>query len=137
VSPRTIERDAQVAEAVSAIGRESPDAKRKILSGSAGISRKQLRELSSGPDGYIAHVAASIDGGTFVAKASGVLAPSDVEAHADSGRGEVLPFERAFNRITDDFSFELRNLLSSDDTGALRQAFRSYIGMLEDLYSTI
>jgi hypothetical protein len=65
VSSRTIERDARVAEAISAIGESSPEAKKNILSGAAGISRRHLQELAVGPQDAITEVAASIEEGTF------------------------------------------------------------------------
>ena len=65
VSRDTIKRDAQIAKAIGAIGRESAEAKRKILSGRAGISRKQLREFLAGAENDIIDVAVSIEDGTF------------------------------------------------------------------------
>ena len=67
VTSRTIRRDGEIAEVISAIGRESPDAKRNILSGTARISRKHLRELSSDPEKDISETASKIEAGTFKA----------------------------------------------------------------------
>jgi len=50
VSPRTIMRDAQLADAIAAISMTSSDAKRQILAGKTRISKKKLLELSAGPE---------------------------------------------------------------------------------------
>jgi hypothetical protein len=53
VSRSTIKRDAMIADAIGAIGRESPQAKMDILSGKTNISRKQLQELTTGSEDEI------------------------------------------------------------------------------------
>jgi len=67
VTSRTIRRDGEIAEVISAIGRESPDAKREILAGTTRISRRHLRELASGLEEDIVNTAAKIESGTFEA----------------------------------------------------------------------
>ena len=67
VSPKTIKRDGEIAEVISAIGRESPDAKKEILAGTTRISRRHLRELASGLEEDIVNTAAKIESGTFEA----------------------------------------------------------------------
>jgi len=70
VSPRTIKRDAQIADVIIAIGKESIDAKTDILSGKTRISRKLLKEMASGPEEDIVKTATEIATGVFDADAS-------------------------------------------------------------------
>jgi len=65
VSPRTIKRDAQIADVIIAIGKESTDAKAEILSGKAPINRRQLREMASASEEEITKTASEIASGTF------------------------------------------------------------------------
>jgi len=123
VSRATIKRDGQVAEAISAIGKISPEAKRDILAEKIPISRKKLRELSAGPEEEIALVAAQIENGTFEKKR-----PEPDEANL---------FEKEFKRITNDFYSELRNHSRSGDTKSLKKASGLYMNMLEDLFRQI
>jgi len=55
VSPSTNQRDAQLSDAIMAIGAVSPEAKRKILSGRGNISRQRLQELASATEEEIKH----------------------------------------------------------------------------------
>jgi len=70
ISPRTIIRDGEIAEVLSAIGRVSPEAKRDILSGEARISRRQLRDMDYGSNDEIAAIASEIVAGTYEAEKS-------------------------------------------------------------------
>jgi len=137
VSSRTIERDAQVAAGITAIGRASPDAKMDILSGKTRISRKQLRELAAGSEEATAEVATSIEEGTFAQKKPGAPEADGGSEPVNSDHAETLQIEKEFNRLTSIFSSELRNHAKSGDKVALRSAIRSYIDMLENMYKNI
>jgi len=137
VSRATIERDSQVAEAITAIGKTSPDAKRDILAGKARISRKKLRELSAGPEEAVIETAAKIEEGTFTSKSPDDSKQKEAKLPAGAVNSEMLPLEKEFSGITGEFSRELRILELSGDTEALRLAFRSYIETLEDMLSLI
>ena len=134
VSPRTIERDAKVADAISAIGKSSPDARRDILSGAANITRKQLQELSGGSDADIGFVAASIEEGTFERKGPvkpGSAKEADLGDQAQDGKN---PFSPAISRLTDGFRSSLRRLTKDSDAPELKGALRVYIDALEGLH---
>jgi len=83
VSPRTIKRDAQIADVLIAIGKESQEAKNDILLGNAGINRRQLREMASDSEEEIAKTASDIATGTFVDKNN--VAESDPQKEQGSG----------------------------------------------------
>ena len=141
VSPRTIERDAKTAEAIAAIGRESPEAKKKILACSADISRTQLRELLSKSEGEIRDVAVSIEGGTYVGRTTKAKKQNGGDIQTDPVSEMLLPVEREYNSITKGFSSELRNLYGSNDPEELRSSarllIRNCVAMLEDLYERV
>jgi len=65
VSPKTIQRDSQLSDAIMAIGKVSPEAKRKILSGMGNISRQRLQELASATEEEIKYTAERILDGTY------------------------------------------------------------------------
>jgi len=123
VSSRTIRRDAQFAEAITAIGRTSPVAKRDILAGKTRISKKKLCELSAGPEEDFIEVAERIEKGTF-----------ERIVHEPV---ELQPLAKDFKRITDGFYRELRGHTKNGDTDALKSAFRAYIETLENMYGHI
>ena len=68
VSRNTIKRDSEFADAINSIGEISPEAKRRILSGSSGITRKHLKTLVQGAEDDIREVAENIENGTFERK---------------------------------------------------------------------
>ncbi|MCL1901360.1 MAG: hypothetical protein FWG51_03055 [Firmicutes bacterium] len=80
MSPKTIRRDAKVAEAIDIIGETSPEAKKMILSGEAKISKKDLEELSSKPKEELAEIAAGIEDGTY--EKGGPEAPAAAEKNS-------------------------------------------------------
>jgi len=137
VSRATIERDAQIANAITAIGMSSPDAKKEILEGKTRISRKKLMELAGAPDDEIVEVAAEIENGTFVKNKPGASKQDEANPPADSSQIEMLPLEKEFHKVTGEFSIELRVLENKGDTDALRMAFQSYIVSLEKMRSSI
>ena len=137
VSRATIERDSQVANAITAIGMSSPDAKKEILAGKTRISRKKLMELAGGSDEEIVEVAAEIENGTFEKNKPGASKQDGENPPADSGQMEMLPLEKKFHKLTGEFSIELRVLENKGDTDALRMAFQSYILSLEKMHSSI
>ena len=139
VSSRTIDRDVKVAEAISAIGMSSPQAKRDILNGKVNISKKHLRELLAGSQEDIADTAVKIENGTLDS-----LKPrkplDDGSALDDSALIDVqplFPLEREYKRAADDFYSILQGLLSKGDTASVKSAFRSHIDLLEVMYEGI
>ena len=93
VSPSTITRDALVATAINAIGASSPDAKRSILDGSSGITRRQLQELAVGQGEGVAEVAGRIEDGSFE-RGRGAAAPAaDFAPELEKGAINRAPTE--------------------------------------------
>jgi len=123
VSPKTIARDAQFADAINVIGKASPDAQRNILAGKTRISRKALKELISGPEDEVVSVAARIEEGTYTKSK-----PEPVEA----------PFlEKEFKKATEGFYCEVSNYSRDGDAEAFRQAYRAYMETLEEMFGHI
>ena len=123
VSRATIERDAVVASAITAIGKISPAAQRDIIANKIPISRKTLRQLSAGPEEGVALLVSQIEEGAFEKKKSG---------QTESGE-----LEKEFKRITKDFYFELHNYSINGDTDSLKAASGLYMSKLEDLFGQI
>ena len=137
VSPKTIRRDAVVAEAISAIGRASPDAMRSILSGNVSISRKQLKELADGPEDGAADIAARIDDGEFKrGQATRPSAGDGIAVNGPEGSG-MHPLGADFFKVMEGFSSDMRRLFISDGEEGLKTVFRSYMDRLEDLYERL
>ena len=147
VSPMTIRRDAQVSNAINAIGEVSPEAKRKILSGEANISRRRLQELSSGSEEEIVETAGKIKDGTHErristgqgADAASGRAVSAFDSDFSSGFGsnidDILTFEALIRKVTDNINAGQRSDSGNDKSAELKTALRSFIDTLENLYS--
>ena len=123
VSRNTILRDAQLADAVTAIGKTSFDAQRNILAGKARISRKKLQELSSGSEDDVTSVAARIAEGTYT--------------KSEPDPTEAPPLEKEFKKASDGFYREILSFSRNGDAGALRLAYRSYMDTLKEIFAHI
>jgi len=136
VSRNTIKRDAQVANAISAIGEVSPDIKMDILSGKTRVSRVQLKELAGGTEEDVSAVVEQIVDGTFKSRRSGMpVGGEGVDSESDVSN--MRPWEKQFASMTDEFRLTLRGYAKADDTVAVKSALRQYIEMLEELYKGI
>ena len=134
VSPKTIKRDSQFAAAINAIGEISHDAKRKILSGSAGITRKHIRKLAQGAEDDIREVAESIENGTFERKVFARDEPQGIDFSNRPANTEDNPLSESIIKIADEFFASLRKLSEKSDTKELKSALRTHIDMLEEFY---
>ncbi|MCL2526242.1 MAG: hypothetical protein FWE46_04230 [Coriobacteriia bacterium] len=104
VSRSTVMAAEKVADGLTAIGKTSPEAKRKIIDGEVRISRKAIIELGNAPNPEVSNVAKAIDAGTYRAKPE---ADSKDQSKASDGAHEpaqasgkttqALNFERAAN----------------------------------------
>jgi len=146
VSRNTILRDAQLANALIAIGEISPEIKTDILTGKINISNKQLHELATGTKEDTQELINQIEAGTFVSRASPAQDDDeDNEPHDDNNTetdiqpdySNMRPWEQKFSQMTDDFRSVLRTHAKTDDTKSVKSALRDYINMLEDLYKDI
>ena len=137
VSHKTIERDAKVAAAIDSIGEASPEAKRKILSGEVSIDKKVLEGLASRPKEDVVDIAYKIEEGVYEKKKSEAPATAGISDSANLDSSGMRPFEAAIARITEELFSELRKQAKNGDTSELKSALRSYIDMLEDMYSQI
>jgi len=126
VSPKTIRRDAHVANAINAIGEVFPDVKMDILSGKTHITRKQLHELTNGTDEDVSNIVEKIVDGRFEGGKPGT---GNV-----SGSDEMRPWERQFSKMANEFRKILRDHEKTDNTESARSALRKYIEMLEEFY---
>ncbi|MCL2438698.1 MAG: hypothetical protein FWC99_06445 [Coriobacteriia bacterium] len=145
IDPRTIRRDAQVAQGINVIGEASVDAKRKILAGAVPIARTKLTTLLSESPEYVEEVATAIEDGTYNWRQSMTQSPDGEGEEGESGGGSPAALSpQAISTITNDirrtFTRELRSLTSNDDTNnpaAAKPVLRAYIASLEELYQRL
>ena len=123
VSRATIERDAKLAEAIEAIGKTSPEARRKILSSEVSLRKKYLQDLSVKPQGDITGTATRIENGTFEKEQPVKPAP--------------LPLDAVINKLANDLYSDLQKLTKDDDTNEFKTALKACISILEDLYKRV
>jgi len=128
VSPKTIRRDAQLAEAIIAIGEKSPEAKELILSGKGNISRKRLIELSFADEREVKDTIEQINAGTHKLRRSAV---EDLSGHA-----EQLTFDGFIEKIANEIDSGIKKL--SDGAGKTpKTTLRALITKLEYLYENM
>ena len=145
VSPKTIERDSKVAEALNAIGLASPGAKSRILSGEVKLDKKALAGFLSGQKEDIEAVAMEIEGGTYKKKAPAAPAPANPVGYPPSKTGglagsfpeEIRQWKGVIIGITNVFCSELSSFTKIAEIEDFMIAMRSYIDSLEDLYGEI
>jgi len=140
VSQMTIKRDANVSNAIMAIGEVSSEAKRKILAGGGNISRTRLQELATAAETDIIETIDRILEGTHErrkVRSSGNAKKSESAHNDDSENYEQLSLENFIIKITDDFNSGIRNLSLGEDTSKSKTVLRSFIKMLEELYDRI
>jgi len=139
VSRSTIKRDAQVADALNAIGDVSPDIKMDILTGKTRISKVQLKELAAGSEEDVSAVISQIEEGTHKSRRTGAGNTDGEGAVSDVGDyfADMQPWEVQFAKMTDEFRQVMRSHAKTEDTVAVRASLRQYIDMLEELYRGI
>ena len=137
VSPRTIDRDAQFADALIAIGEASPDAKKSILSGETPITRKHLRELAADSEESLSELAGKIEDGSFKTEHSNSKAPVESNTPTASTPGELQPLETIFGYIANAFFAQLHDISLRYNAEDLKKALRFHINELEKIYNTI
>ena len=136
VSRNTIKRDKKLADALTKIGKISPEAKRKILSGETAINKSKLEALASAPDEKTKTVATEIEAGTYNRRAARDSEQADAD---DIGRAMHAPTKELehLGLIISDFAKSFDAMLREHSSGgslALKSVLRSYIDELEELY---
>ena len=133
VAPNTIRRDAQLSVAVDAIGESSPEAKREILSGSAGITRQHLQNLAaSGTADEIKGVAESIEQGTYERPKKSTAAPPE-----GVFQSILAALNGVFEKISQAYGADMRRAADDGDAAQLRAALRDHIDKMENLYRSL
>jgi hypothetical protein len=128
VSPRTIRRDGQLAEAIIEIGKQSPEAKERILSGQGNISRKRLLELPFVDEEELHDTIAQIKDGTHTIRRGSTRDSSEPN--------EQLTLDGFLERIATEIDSGMKKL-AGGDSDTFRVAIRSLIDKLERLYESM
>ena len=136
VALSTIQRDVKLADAIDAIGEISTEAKQRILTGEANISKKELEALSSKPTTEINEVAEKIESGEFE-KRKPASAPKEQKKAVDSIFAGIKPLNTAIDRISNKVSSILPKVTETGDRSEIRTAIRACMERLEDLYKQI
>ena len=134
VSRNTIMRDAQIANAIEAIGEISPDIKSDILSGKTHITNKQLQELSSASAEDIKEVISQIEEGTFESRKPAAPQLRIDDSYDPENAKNILQWELKFKILTEEFQHIIRTRPNPSDTTPIKSALRQYIQHLETLY---
>jgi hypothetical protein len=151
VSPKTIKRDAKLADGLNAIGEVSPELKRKILNGEVRIGKNRLEALAGAASNEIKDIVREIEDGTFVSRSS---SSGDNRSNAGDGGGivggaqsgtqfsndSILPEIKQLNTIISDFASSFNSALqelSSGESEPLKSTLRSFINELEELYQSL
>jgi len=135
VSTMTVKRDSQLAYAIDAIGELSPEAKRKILSGEANISRTRLQELHSAAEDELSETIAMILDGTHLARIPRQETPED----SDGNQADAVEIRNVIGSISTKMA-GVRRLVTragANREKSLKPALRGLIDMLEALYSRV
>ena len=138
VSPKTIKRNAKLAETLNLIGETSPDIKRKILSGEIQVSKNRLEALASATRAEVEAVTADMETGEFVGRAP--RGSKQTVGSDGAVTDAVLPEIQRLNMIISDFASNFNNMfvtLNSGSSAELKPVLRSYIDQLEELYREI
>ena len=137
VSPRTISRDAKTADAIDAIGEESPDVKRMILAGEVKINRNTLKEFSSLPKEELSDTAAEIKNGTFTREIP--ERPSKEKNHDLSTFiiNDTKTFDSFLNEVILVYDFDVLGFTNNGISAESKVTLRKFIDTLEDLYKQI
>jgi len=136
VSSRTIERNAKLAETLTAIGEFSPNAKMKILTEEVPVNRTKLQALSGAPLDEIKELARQIENGEY----DRYELREKARAEADRIAEAMLPELRQLNTIIRDFAGSFDSMLKkmeTDDATELKPVVRSFINQLEELYGNL
>ena len=137
VSRDTIIRDSKVSEAIDGIGKVSPEAKSKILSGKVKLEKKALAELVTMSDEDLAEVAAEIDGGVYKKRTPASQAQEGQGSPAETILARIRPLNTCIGRLSGAFSSELHLVNAKDERAELKTSLKLCIDTLEELYSRI
>ena len=155
VNEKTIRRDSRGADAIDAIGKVSPEAKRMIIENEVKITKKELVEMSTLSKEEIAEIAARIEDGTYGKKRldtqedKGSSAPhtplesknhgaSQAPAHPiDSALDGVRLLAAVISGISDSFTENLPKIRKVADRNKLKRELKSFIDMLTEIHSWI
>ena len=104
VSAKTVKRDAKLSEGIDALGAVSEDAKRRVISGEAGVSRRALSGLGSASKREVRAAAKAIERGerVEVAGASGSAVRSYSNEQGAGSGAEIGELREVTVRVSDE-----------------------------------
>ena len=137
VSPKTIKRDANLADAIDAIGETSLEAKRMILSEEVNITKKALEELSFKQKEDIEEAANKIESGAYEKEKPAAPAPADSAKPKENALKLIRSLDKAVRSMSDGLDSELAEITEKSSRAELRAALKPCLDMLDNLYKRI
>ena len=133
VSAATIARDAKLSKTIDEIGKVSPEAKMKILSGEVSINKNVLQEHASKPKEEISEIATKIEEGTYEKRASETPVTNNTNT-SNQNNNIVQRLNNIITKATDDINTELKNINGIDERAESKIALQAFINTLEGIY---
>ena len=146
VSKATIERDANIADALKSIEEISPEAKQKILSGEVPVYRIKLQRLSKAPKEEIEEIVEQINSGTYNRNDYRIKkTPEQIEPQQSSpdftnvqySLNEQSHLNTYINQINNIINTTIRLLPPESDISELKIYLRVLIDSLEEMHGNI
>ena len=145
VSKTTIERDAKVAEALSAIAKISPEAKQKILSGEVPFDRNKLQRLSKAPKEEIEDVVRQINEGTYNRNDYRIKkTPEQTQtqqnyfaAFSQNEATENENIDSTVSQLINSINEKVNSLSQKNNMPEFKTSLRTFIDSLEEIYKSL
>ena len=137
VAGKTIRSDAKVAMAIDTIGETSPEAKRKILTSEANITKKALEELLNKPKQEIEAEAVKIENDAYENEKPIKPAPKDQGSAVSTILPGIQSLSKAISKLSDDINSNLPQITQQGSGTELKTALRACIDRLGELYKCL
>ncbi|MCL2124486.1 MAG: hypothetical protein FWH33_00665 [Oscillospiraceae bacterium] len=137
VSPRTIRRDAKVAEGINSIGEVSLAAKRSILAGEVSIDKKELERFSEKPREEIEAFVEAVENGEYGKKKAAASALARQAAPVDRALADLEKLGAAIAKAEANIRSELNLVPKKADRNALKKALKAHMDRLEERYALL
>ena len=137
VSPKTIMRDAKLAEGISSIGEVSLAAKRSILSGEVSIGKQELERFSGKPREEIEAFVDGIENGEYEKKRAASSASAKQVSPADRILAVFTQLGAAVSKAEAGILSDLDLVPRKAERTALKKALKAHMDKLEELYSLL
>lgn len=140
VAPRTIERDAKFAAALTKIGEYSPEAKRLILTDEVKLDKKEVMALAASPNEEVEALAMAVEDGTYKKNKQPPPEPpmpAEPARPVDPVLDDIRPLTAAIGKASDTFYSTLPKIRKKAEREELKTAIKACMDTLEEMYLKI